>query len=192
MKVDLILPINKNTFIIVFLLLLYHGVHAQIYFTRTGNISFYSDTPLEKIDALNRSSTIILDFETGKVESATLIKGFQFEKALMQEHFNENYMESNKYPKAVFQGKFMNYEFIDPEKTGTHACQVVGELTIRDKTKQIEAPCSIEIKDGSVHVNTVFEVQVADFGITIPSVVRDKIAKTLEVKVVGQLEKLSK
>lgn len=189
---DLIIPINKNTFIIVFQILFFHSLHAQIYFTRTGNISFYSDTPLEKIDAFNKSSTIILDFETGKVESATLIKGFQFEKALMQEHFNENYMESNKYPKAVFQGNLVNYEFIDPVQPGTHACHVAGELSIRDRKKQIEAPCSIEIKDGYVHVNTAFEVQVADFGISIPSVVRDKIAKTLEVKVVGQMEKLSK
>ena len=80
-------------------------ISGQKYFTKTGHISFYSDTPLEKIEGHNKSSNCVLDVATGKLEVATLVKGFQFEKALMQEHFNENYMESDKFPKAVFKGQ---------------------------------------------------------------------------------------
>ena len=78
------------------------------FFTKTGSISFFSKTPLEDIEAHNRSVTCVLDSKTGNVQFAVLMKGFEFKKALMQEHFNEDYIESDKYPKAEFKGQIVN------------------------------------------------------------------------------------
>ena len=91
-------------------------VSAQKYFTKTGQISFNANTSIEKIEAINKSASCVMDVETGKIEFGVLVKGFQFEKALMQEHFNENYLESSKFPKATFKGQIDNYKKIDTTK----------------------------------------------------------------------------
>ena len=90
--------------IYILILLLSHVtmVSGQKYFTKTGQISFNANTSIEKIEAINKSASCVMDVETGKIEFGVLVKGFQFEKALMQEHFNENYLESSKFPKATF------------------------------------------------------------------------------------------
>ena len=88
------------------------SLSAQKYFTRDGMISFTASSPLEKIDATNKGATAVIDAASGALEFAVLIKGFIFEKALMQEHFNENYLESGKYPKATFKGKIADAEYI--------------------------------------------------------------------------------
>ena len=92
-------------FAIIFMVSINQVSTAQKYFSKTGQIYFVSDTPMEKIEATNKSSNCVLDMASGKLEFGVLIKGFQFEKALMQEHFNENYMESNKFPKSIFKGQ---------------------------------------------------------------------------------------
>ena len=94
-------------FILLVALVSFQSGIAQKYFTRNGNISFHSDTPMEKIEGHNKNSTAVIDAESGKLEFAVLIKAFHFEKALMEEHFNENYMESNKFPKASFKGQIL-------------------------------------------------------------------------------------
>ena len=93
---------QKNLFFLLLATLFCLNLSAQKFFTREGKISFYSDAPMEKIEAHNQQATSVIDIESGRMEFAVLIKAFQFEKALMQEHFNENYMESSKYPKATF------------------------------------------------------------------------------------------
>lgn len=182
----------KAFWISLLLLHIYGIVCAQIYYTRNGEITFFSDTPLEKIEAINRSSSIVFDLTNGQIEAATLIKGFQFDKALMQEHFNENYMESNKYPKAVFKGSVKGYTPIDLSAVGVHNCIVSGDLTIRNITVNMESPCTISVKEKGVDVKANFIVTLADYDISIPSVVRDKIAKTVEVSVSAILEELKK
>src|SRR4051812_6500282 len=94
------------------------------YFTRAGHISFHSETPVETILANNNQVTSILDAATGEMVFAVLIKGFEFEKALMQEHFNENYLESDKFPKAKFTGKILNFDKINLKKDGKHDVDV--------------------------------------------------------------------
>lgn len=182
----------KAFWILLLLVHMYGIVCAQIYYTRNGEITFFSDTPLEKIEAINRSSSIVFDFTKGQIEAATLIKGFQFDKALMQEHFNENYMESNKYPKAVFKGSITGYTPIDLFAVGEHNCIVSGELTIRNISRNVESPCTISVKENGVDVKATFIVALADYHISIPSVVRDKIAKTVEVIVSATLGELNK
>jgi polyisoprenoid-binding protein YceI len=163
-------------------------VSGQKYFTKTGHVSFYSDTPLEKIEAQNKSSNCVLDLATGKLEFAVLIKGFQFEKALMQEHFNENYLESNKFPKATFKGQIDNYNKIDVTKNGKSTVKVSGDLTLHGVTKKLNTDAVVEVKSGKIDADATFNILVADYNISIPSLVKDQIAKSVKVKVDATLD----
>jgi hypothetical protein len=157
-------------------------VHGQKYFTKTGHISFASDTPIEKIEAHNKSSNCVFDVATGKLELGVLIKGFQFEKALMQEHFNENYMESNKFPKAIFKGQIDNYTKLDLTKNSKATVKVSGDLTIHGVTKKITTDATLAVNGGKINASTTFLLTIADYNITIPALVKDQIAKTVKVK----------
>lgn len=156
-------------------------MHAQKYFTRDGKVSFFSDAALEKIEAHNSKASSVFDTESGEVEFAVLIKSFHFDKALMQEHFNENYMESNKYPKATFDGTVINIDDMDLSADGNYTAQVKGDLTIHGVTKPLETTAQITVKDGTINAVSSFEVTVADYEIQVPKVVRDNIAKTVRV-----------
>ncbi|RMD73562.1 MAG: YceI family protein [Bacteroidetes bacterium] len=173
----------KKTLFALALLLATTHLSAQIWFTRSGKISFYSDAPLEKIEAHNKSATSVLNTADGRLEFAVLIKGFQFEKALMQEHFNENYMESDKYPKATFKGSIVNIDEVDFGKDGTYPVVAKGQLTIHGVTREVEVPGQITVTNGQIAAQASFEVAVADYGIEIPAVVRDNIAKVVRVDV---------
>jgi len=160
-----------------------NSIQAQKYFTRTGNIVFSSDTPMEKIEASNQKATSVLDVETGKIEFAVLIKAFQFEKALMQEHFNENYMDSDNFPKAFFKGEIVDLSKIDLSIDGIHPVKVKGALTIHGETNDVETDGTLVIKDGNISANSTFEVAVADYKIEIPKIVRENIAKIVSIAV---------
>lgn len=168
------------------------SVSAQKYFTRNGKISFYSDAPIEKIEAHNIQSTSVLDAATGRMEFAVLIKAFQFEKALMQEHFNENYMESSQFPKATFKGEIKDPAQVDFEKDGEYQVIVTGDMTIHGVTKPIEAPGLIKVEGEKITATSEFELIVADYEIKIPAVVRDNIAKTVKVSVELDYQPLKK
>ena len=156
---------------------------SQKYFTRNGHIWFYSEAPLENIEAHNYQATSILDIGKGDMAFSVLIKGFEFEKALMQEHFNEKYMHSDKHPKSTFEGRILNLDKIDLTKPGVHKVRVGGKLTIHGVTKDVETDGTLEVKDGKIHGKAKFQVAVADYDITIPAVVKDNIAKILDVNV---------
>lgn len=152
------------------------------YLTKTGSITFYSHTPAEDILAENHQVTSIIDFSTGGIVFAVLIKSFDFKKALMQEHFNENYMESNTFPKSTFEGKITDIGTVDRDKPGTYKVKVTGDLKIKDVTNKIETEGTLTVgEDGHVAGHSEFEIHPEDYGIEIPSVVRDKIAKTMKV-----------
>lgn len=152
------------------------------YFTKSGTISFYSHAPLEDIRAENNQVTSILDIKTGDMVFAVLIRSFTFKKALMQEHFNENYMESDKFPKAKFKGNIVNISEIDLDKPGTYQVKIQGMLTIRDKTKNIELEGELQkLEKDQISGKAKFNIDIADYGIVIPAVVKDKIAKSIEI-----------
>lgn len=180
----------KNIVLFAAMFLFANVLTAQKQFTRDAKITFHSDAALEKIEAVNNSSTSVIDTETSRIQFAVLVKGFQFEKALMQEHFNENYMESSKFPKATFKGAFSDGSAIDWTKDGEYAAEVTGEMTIHGVTKTVTAPSKIVIKGGAVSGSSTFTVQVADYDIEIPSVVKDNIAKTVEISVEAEYQKL--
>jgi polyisoprenoid-binding protein YceI len=151
--------------------------------TRNGYIGFYSHTPLEDIKADNNQVAGVLDISTGDMVFLVLIKSFHFERALMEEHFNENYMESEKFPKATFKGKITNLSSVNFSKDGSYDVAVDGDLTIRDTTNKINTKGTIEVVSGGINATSKFNIPPEDYKINIPGVVRDKIAKNLEVTV---------
>lgn len=158
-------------------------VYGQKIFTREGKISFYSEAQKESIQAHNSKATSIIDVNSGRMEFAVLIKAFQFEKALMQEHFNENYMESSKFPKATFKGSIVNMDAIDFTKDGSYKAEIKGDITIHGVTKPIESRGVFVVSGKSVKGESTFEVTIADFEIEIPALVRENIAKVIRVDV---------
>jgi hypothetical protein len=152
--------------------------------TRNGRVSFHSQTPIEKIEAENNKVSCVLDAGTGAIQFSMLIKAFEFEKALMQEHFNENYMESNTFPKAEFKGKVDGLSKDQATKAGSYPVTVTGDLTIHGVTKTVTHPGTITVgKDGALKAESDFVVKPEDHGIAIPALVRDNIAKEITVKV---------
>ncbi len=154
---------------------------CQLYSTRSGFVGFYSKTALEDIKAENNQVYAIIDPAKQNLAFQLLCKGFVFPKELMQEHFNENYVESDKYPKATFSGNYTGD--VQTGKDGVYKVTVKGNLTLHNATKAIEAPATIEVKNGHLLGQAEFKVKPEDFNINIPSLVRDKIDKEMTVKV---------
>jgi polyisoprenoid-binding protein YceI len=165
-------------------------VSAQKYLTKTGQIIFFSETPLESIRADNRQVNAALDPLTGDFVFKVLIKSFQFEKALMQEHFNENYMESDKYPNSTFQGKVTNLSDIDFNKPGTYPVTVEGDMTIHNVTRKISEKGTFTVESGVVKGTSKFKVKPSDYDIKIPKAVINNIAEEIEVTVNVDLNRL--
>lgn len=151
--------------------------------TKKGRISFYSEAPLENIEARNNEVTGIIDTKKAEVAFYVLIKSFKFEKALMEEHFNTTYMESDKYPKSTFTGKIKNPETVKWDTDGSYRITVEGTLTIHNVSKPLSTEATVTVKDKNVSSNAKFNVRVADFDIKIPSAVSRNIAETVEVTV---------
>jgi len=172
-----------RNFIFIALLFLAQLATGQKYFSKTGKISFISQAPLEKIEATNNSASTAIDVATGNMDWAVLIQGFQFEKALMQEHFNENYMESATYPKAKFKGKIDNIKEVNFSKDGTYNVTSTGQLEIHGVTKPVTATGTITVKGGNIMAKSKLSVEVADYEIEIPKLVAENIAKTVDITI---------
>ncbi len=165
--------------------------YSQKYMTKNGFIKFYSETPIETIQADNRQVNSALDIQTGDFVFKILMKSFVFEKALMQEHFNENYVESDKFPNATFQGKVAGISGIDLTREGIYEVTVEGDLTIHGVTRKITEKGTFTVKAGDkIHGASKFMVKPADYDIKIPSTVMKNIAETLEVTVDIELSKI--
>lgn len=163
--------------------------NAQKFGTRKGQITFHSDAKLEKIDATNSTVNAVIDSETSQVQFAVLVKGFQFRKALMQEHFNENYMESSKYPKATFKGKIVG-DKLDFFHIGSYDVNVEGKLTIHGVTKDVTIPAKITMSKAGAVTTASFDVALSDYDIKIPRMVKNKIAKTVTISLDATLPRL--
>lgn len=175
---------------ITVMMMLTSTAFAQKYITKNGDISFYSSTPVEDIEAHNNQVNAALDAQTGDFVFKVLIKSFKFEKALMQEHFNENYMESHKYPNATFKGKVVNLDDIDFSKPGKYEAKIEGDLTIHGVTKNIKETGTFEVKKGEIHGTSKFAARVADYDIKIPNTVINNISEEIEVTVDLKLKAL--
>lgn len=160
---------------------------AQRYMDRAGRASFYSKAPLEDIEAHTDQALCVLDASSGEVAASMLLKSFQFEKALMQEHFNEKYVESDKYPKATFTGKITNLADINLTQNGTYTAKVQGDITIHGETKPLTADVELVVQDNTIKASSTFPLRVKDFKITIPTLVVRNIAEVIEVRVAFDL-----
>lgn len=171
---------------VLFMLALVAGpTLAQKYFTRSGNISFFSSTPVEDIEAHSKSASSVLDSQSGALEFSVPMKSFHFEKALMEEHFNENYVESNKpgNQNATFKGTITNISEVNFKKDGEYAISITGKLTMHGKTQDVKSTGKIKVAGSDVKAKSEFKVVPQDYDIEIPDLVREKIAKDILIKV---------
>ena len=165
---------------IIYLLMLVPLVARDIYFTRSGKVSFFSSTPIEDIEADNGQMTCVMNLETGEVSFRIPILGFSFKNGLMQEHFNENYMESDLYPNASFKGKINDWSNIELAET-PQAVRLDGTMTIHGVSKEISEKGQISLKNDNIFGSSRFQVIVADYDIEIPKLLRENIAKVIDI-----------
>tara|TARA_B100000809_G_scaffold224679_1_gene235023 strand:- start:7055 stop:7600 length:546 start_codon:yes stop_codon:yes gene_type:complete len=171
---------KKITFLTLFLCTIV-GYGQGIYKVVGGDISFFSETPMENIDAVNDKVKGLIKPATGDLAFMATNVGFHFEKPLMEEHFNENYMESDKYKVSSFKGKII--EKIDYSVDGNYKVTVKGTLNIHGVEKNRVIAGEVIILDGNISVKTVFDIQVKDHKIDIPKLVVKNIAETIKVTV---------
>jgi polyisoprenoid-binding protein YceI len=152
---------------------------AQVYASKAANLRFFSETPIENIEAVSNTTVGVLATDKNSLQFSVFIKSFVFDKALMQEHFNENYMESETYPKATFSGIVSGIS--DWSKEGTYDVTATGDLTIHGVTQKRTIPGKITISGESIVVESKFMVKCVDHKIEIPKIVIQKIAEEIEV-----------
>jgi polyisoprenoid-binding protein YceI len=156
--------------------------------SKNVHIQFYSHTDIEDITANNYQVTATLDTETGKVVFSVPMQGFEFEKALMQKHYNSSkFLDTKKHPKSKMTGKIKNLGAIDFKKDGTYPAQIEGEMTIKGKTNPIQENGTIVVKDGKIAISATFPITLSDYGVEFVKGKPSKnIAKTVEVRVKGE------
>ena len=168
----------KNTLLLALLFVGFQS-KAQLFMTTTGEVSFFSKTPLEDIDAVNKTVSSIINTATNEVAVQMRITNFVFPNKLMQEHFNENYLESEKFPSATFKGKIK--EAIDLTVAGTYPITASGTATIHGVTRPIDLKGTIISTGTSLALTCAFEVKLVDYKVDIPKIVFAKIAEVIKV-----------
>ena len=173
---------KKNQILILFFLFLSFQLSAQKYFTRSGVTEFEaSEKAFEPVEAINNTTTVILDTSNGAIVSQVFIAGFQFKNALMQEHFNENYMDTHQYPKATFKGNLINFSL--ENLNANEGFELRGTLSVKGIEKSIETTLNVKEVNNRIYVSGMFFASPQDFQIKIPSIVRDKIAKQIQINI---------
>jgi hypothetical protein len=171
----------KKGTILMLCFLVANGIYSQKMMTRTGEIKFEASMPaFEEIAGTNSTVSCILDQSTGDFAALALVKAFKFKAPLMEEHFNENYMESSKFPKATFKGKIANFDAkkISSKKT---EFDIEGELTIHGVTKKIKTKLALISNGGKITASSMILVKPKEYNVEIPSLVKDKIAENVKV-----------
>ena len=168
----------KKVALVLFLLISF-STFAQKYYTKTGNTQFKASVEaFEPVEATNNSTTAIINVTTGEI--ASFVKAFNFKVALMQEHFNENYMDSSTFPKATFKGLISDFNLPDISSTEKKYL-LKGILTIKGVEKKIETHATFSQNEDKLLMEASFGVQPEDFNIKIPKIVSDKIAGTITI-----------
>lgn len=171
---------TKLFFALLFLMSLY-GFTQSKRITKTGDIRFEASVPsFEEVKAQNKTATVVLNPENGEIAALALIKGFRFKTALMEEHFNENYIESNKYPKATFKGKVYGFDMSILSETNRDFT-IKGILELHGKSKEITIPAKIRKNGDGIQLTSDFTVNSEDFDIRIPKMVSNKVSKKVNI-----------
>lgn len=161
---------------------------SQKMMTRTGEIKFDATVPNEvEIIGNNTTASSILDESNGDFVALALVKAFKFKAPLMEEHFNENYMESTQFPKSTFKGKILNFDASKLSSTKT-VYDLEGDLTIHGVTKKVKTKISLNSNGGKVNVISTFSVKAEDYKIEIPSLVKNKFAENIKITINFVLE----
>ncbi|MCW3075460.1 MAG: hypothetical protein JWO32_69 [Bacteroidetes bacterium] len=181
--------ISMRIFILLCLYMLANTqLRGQIFKAKDGGtiISFYSKSPLEDIEAVNKGAIVVMNTNTNDIQVRVTIQNFKFKNGLMEEHFNENYMESQKYPNAIFKGKVN--EKTDFSKDGDHKVTVTGKMEIHGVTKEETYAGTLSKKGNEITVKCKFKIKVADYGIQVPSLYVKNIAEVVDIDVNTTLE----
>ncbi|TXC81473.1 YceI family protein [Luteibaculum oceani] len=174
---------------IILVLLVLPAIGQNKLMDRNAQIKFESNAPVDDdVRAVNKQVAAILVEESGDLAFQVLIKGFEFKKALMQEHFNENYMESDKFPKARFKGGIADFSTLSLNSEPQNV-DITGELEIKGKTKGISVSGTMAKSDDGYILDAKFPITITDFGIKIPELVADKVSKVFDVEVHAEFKK---
>lgn len=182
---------QKIIFTLIFLAVI-SSSYAQKYITKTGCVYFKSRTDAIDIDGSNNKVAAMLDMENGELVAIVLIKAFELPLATADKHFNETYMESDKYPKATFKGKILDYEKFDLNSNSTQEITIQGNLDIHGTNKQITQKTMVTNNNGKLVGKCELEIEINDYGIKVPNNVKDRVAKTIEVKIELVFEEMKK
>jgi hypothetical protein len=158
------------------------GIAQNTLIDRNGTATFFSEAPIEDIDATNEEVLGAIDMDKGVLAVSMLIKDFHFDKSLMEEHFNENYMESDKFPKATFKGVIKDFETLDFTEEGSFEAEAEGTIEMHGVEQPLQSIVKFTVLDAKLSAATTFELSVADFDIKIPRLVIKNIAEVVEVK----------
>jgi len=173
-----------KTIILIYSLLMVSSqpiVSQDIYSAKSSKIHFFAGTPMEDIEADNSKASSFLNTKTGEVLISIPNKEFKFKSSLMEEHFNENYMESEKYPKSDFKGKILEMEKYDFSKPSILKVKILGNLTIHGVTKSKTIDATITISDSKLKGETKFTVNLSDFNIQRPQLLWEKLSEVIEI-----------
>lgn len=181
--------IMKNTTLLFIFIILSLSINAQDkMLTKTGKITFEASIPsFEEVKATNETASCVLHLKTGKIASLALVKGFRFKAALMEEHFNETYIESNTYPKATFKGKIEDFNWKNIS-SNPKEYKLKGKLELHGKSKDITTTVILRKVDGGLEIHSDFNVNSDDFDIVIPKPVSNKISKIINIKIDFKVE----
>lgn len=164
------------------MLLMLHLATAQnVLIDKKGTAHFFSEAPIEDIEATNDKAMGALDLDKGTVAVSMMVSNFHFEKSLMEEHFNENYLETEKYPKASYKGSIIDFSGYDFSKTGQFSVETEGQLEIHGVTQPLKATVDFDISETSITAKTLFKVTLKDHKVKIPKVVVMNIAEVVDV-----------
>ena len=179
-------------FIVILFMLVAISINAQEkYITKSGELIFEASVPsFEEVKAKNESVTAIFNTENGEIAALLLVKGFRFKNALMEEHFNENYAESDLYPKATFKGKIKNFSLDLLKDSKNHKVLIEGILDFHGQSKQLyNIEAYLSKKESSLILDGSFTVQASDFKIDIPKIVKNKLSNDVLVTFNYELNK---
>ena len=170
---------SKMKFILSFIIILSYSVCVAQKFTSEKNrVSFFSSTKMEDINAWNEKSLSIFNLANGDIAISIPVAQFEFDKSLMKEHFNEKYMESEKYPRAKFQGTITGF---DPAKAGVQIVNITGKLTLHGQTNHVTVKGTLEKTNDVINAEAKFIVKLDDYKITIPRLLWQNIAEQVEI-----------
>ena len=177
-----------NLKLIIYISILYSSVFSKdLFMTRSGNIDFFSSTPIEDIKAINNQVSCVLNKDNGQFAFQVPIKAFTFKNALMQEHFNESYLESDIYPKSIFKGWIIGWDDIQLSQDSLNIL-IEGDLTIHGVKNQVRQSGRVWVSSGVIYGESTFSVRLVDYQVKVPKIVRENIAEVIKVNVKVKLK----